>query len=30
LSVNYYDDKENQVGVLMHVGFLLFQRHSLE
>jgi NTE family protein len=30
LSVNYYDDKENQLGVLLHVGFLLFNKHSLE
>lgn len=30
LSVNYYDDKENQLGVLLHVGFLLFNKTSLE
>ena len=30
LSVNYYDDDENEVGVLLHVGFLLFNKHSLE
>jgi NTE family protein len=30
LSLNYYDDNENQLGVLLHVGFLLFNRHSLE
>ncbi len=30
LSVNYYDDKENQLGVLLHVGFLLFNKSSLE
>jgi NTE family protein len=30
LSVNYYDDKENQLGVLLHVGFLLFNKHSIE
>jgi NTE family protein len=30
LSVNYYDDKENQLGVLLHVGYLLFNKHSLE
>lgn len=29
-SVNYYDDKENQLGVLLHVGFLLFNKHSVE
>ncbi len=30
LSVNYYDDKKNQLGVLLHVGFLLFNKSSLE
>jgi NTE family protein len=30
LSVNYYDDKENQLGVLLHVGYLLFKKTSLE
>lgn len=30
LSVNYYDDKQNQLGVLLHVGFLLYNKHSLE
>lgn len=30
LSVNYYDDHENPFGVLLHAGFLLFNRHSLE
>lgn len=30
LSVNYYDDHQNQLGVLLHVGFLLFNRTSLE
>jgi NTE family protein len=30
LSLNYYDDKENQLGVLLHVGFLLFNKHSSE
>jgi NTE family protein len=30
LAFNYYDDKENRFGVLLHVGFLIFQRHSLE
>ena len=30
LSVNYYDDKENQLGVLLHIGFLLFNKTSLE
>jgi NTE family protein len=30
LSMNYYDDNENKLGVLLHVGFLLFNKHSLE
>jgi NTE family protein len=30
LSANYYDDAENQFGVLLHVGFLLYNKHSLE
>lgn len=30
LSVNYYDDKKTQLGVLLHIGFLLFNRPSLE
>lgn len=30
LSVNYYDDKENQLGVLLHVGFLLFNKSSMD
>ncbi len=30
LSLNYYDDKENQLGVLLHVGFLLFNKSSME
>lgn len=30
LSVNYYDDSENRIGVLLHVGFLLFKNHILE
>jgi NTE family protein len=29
LSVNYYDDVQNQWGALLHVGFLLFNRHSV-
>ena len=29
LSVNYYNDKQNQLGVLLHVGFLLYNEHSL-
>lgn len=30
LVANYYDDNENQLGILLHVGFLLFNRHSME
>ncbi len=30
LSMNYYDDPENRFGVLLHIGFLLFNNHSLE
>jgi NTE family protein len=30
LSFNYYDDDESQFGVLLHVGYLLYQRHSFE
>jgi NTE family protein len=30
LSVNYYDDNNNQLGVLLHVGYLLFNKHSVE
>lgn len=30
LSLNYYDDKNRQFGVLLHVGFLLFNKTSLE
>lgn len=30
LSVNYYDDQKNQLGVLLHIGFLLFNKPSLE
>ena len=30
LSVNYYDDKKNQLGVLLHIGFLLFNKTSME
>jgi NTE family protein len=30
LSFNYYDDKQNQYGVLLHVGFLIFNRHAFE
>ena len=30
LSVNYYNDNENPLGVLLHVGFLLFNKTSME
>jgi NTE family protein len=30
LSLNYYDDKETQLGVLLHVGFLLFNKNAME
>lgn len=30
LSLNYYDDKENQLGVLLHAGFLLYNKHSVD
>ncbi len=30
LSVNYYDDKERQLGVLLHVGFLLYNKHNVD
>jgi NTE family protein len=29
-SVNYYDDKNRQFGVLLHVGFILFNKTSME
>lgn len=29
-SVNYYNDKQNELGVIVHFGFLLFNPHSLE
>ena len=30
LSFNYYDDDQNQFGVLLHAGFLLFNKHLFE
>jgi NTE family protein len=30
LSFNYYNDSESQFGLLLHVGYLLYQKHSLE
>jgi NTE family protein len=29
-SVNYYDDTKRQLGVLLHVGFLLFNKTSMD
>ncbi|MCZ8217544.1 MAG: hypothetical protein O9262_14970, partial [Cyclobacteriaceae bacterium] len=30
LMVNYYDDDENEFGLLFHVGYLLFNKSSTE
>jgi NTE family protein len=30
LSVNYYDDNENKLGILLHAGFLLFNKHTFD
>ncbi len=30
LSANYYDDPKNQLGILLHIGFLLYNKTSLE
>lgn len=30
LSLNYYDDEENRLGVMLHVGFLLFNKHIMD
>jgi NTE family protein len=30
LSANYYDDRDRQFAVLLHVGFLLFNKTSME
>ncbi|MGD1958475.1 MAG: patatin-like phospholipase family protein [Fulvivirga sp.] len=30
LSLNYYDDEETKLGVLLHAGFLLFNRNSMD
>jgi NTE family protein len=29
-SLNYYDDERHNLGILVHVGFLLFQPHPME
>ncbi len=30
LSLNYYDDEQHRFGALLHVGFLLFNKHSMQ
>ncbi len=30
LNVNYYDDKKRQIGILLHVGFLLFNKGAMD
>ncbi|MBI3219384.1 MAG: patatin-like phospholipase family protein [Bacteroidetes bacterium] len=30
LNLNYYDDKNRQLGVLLHVGFLLFNKGAMD
>jgi NTE family protein len=30
LNLNYYDDANRQLGVLLHIGFLLFNKTSME
>ena len=30
LSFNFYDDKESRFGMLLHIGYLLFQKTSME
>ncbi len=30
LSLNYYDEPKNQLGVLLHMGFLLYNKSSME
>jgi len=30
LSVNYYDDTQNELGILLHVGFLLFNKTAMD
>jgi NTE family protein len=30
LSFNYYDDNTNQFGLLLHIGYILHNRRSLE
>lgn len=30
LSLNYYDDNETELGVLLHIGYLMFNKHSMD
>ncbi|MDN5204001.1 patatin-like phospholipase family protein [Fulvivirgaceae bacterium BMA10] len=30
LSVNYYDDPDKKIGALLHIGYLLYNKRSLE
>jgi NTE family protein len=30
LSVNYYDDAQNELGILLHVGFLIFNKTAMD
>lgn len=30
LNVNYYDDKKRQIGILLHVGFILFNKSAMD
>jgi len=30
INANYYDDAENKLTIMVHVGFLLFNKHTLE
>ncbi|MEM6262122.1 MAG: patatin-like phospholipase family protein [Bacteroidota bacterium] len=30
IHLNYYDDRENRLGLIAHLGFLIFRRRSLE
>ena len=30
LSINHYDDRQNRLGVMFHIGFLLYNKRSFE
>ncbi|MBX2895469.1 MAG: patatin-like phospholipase family protein [Cyclobacteriaceae bacterium] len=30
LSVNYYDDAQNELGILLHMGFLIFNKTAMD